>query len=109
MSDCFSTHYLPTTAKKACTPYVRCRFTIYGCCSVAGTLPLISAHIEGFTKDVISVQIVSGAHLAAYSMGSGALSPRVEQPEYVVDLSPPSVTEVKKEWSCTSTPSCRVL
>jgi len=36
MLDCFSTHYLPTTVKKASTPYVRGRFSIYGCCSVAG-------------------------------------------------------------------------
>jgi len=44
------------------------------------TLPVI----EGFTKDAVSVQIVSGAHLAAYSMGTEALSPGVEQPGYVV-------------------------
>jgi hypothetical protein len=49
------------------------------------TLPLISALIEGFTKDAVSVQTVSGAHLSACSMGTGALSPGVKQPGCVVD------------------------
>ena len=66
------------------------------------TLPLIAALIEDFTKDDVSVQTVSGVYLAAYSMGTGAFSSGVEQPGCVVDHSPPSGTEDKNEWSCTS-------
>ena len=73
------------------------------------TLPLITALIEGFTKFAVNVQAVSGVHLAAYSMGTGALSPGVEQPGCVVDHSPPSGTEVKNEWFCTSASPCRPI
>jgi hypothetical protein len=73
------------------------------------TLPLISALIEVFIKNAVRVQNVSGAHLAAYSMGTGALSPEIEQPGCVVDHSPPSGTEVKNEWICTSIPPCRPI
>ena len=32
-------------------------------------------------------------------------SPRVRRPERKADDSPPSISEVRNEWSCTSTPS----
>jgi hypothetical protein len=109
MSDCFSTHYLQTTAKKACTPYVRAVLPFTAVAQLPETLPVNSVLIEGFAMDALSVQTVSGAHLPAYSTGTVALSAEVEQPGCVVDHSPPSGTEVKNEWSCTSAPHCRPI
>jgi hypothetical protein len=49
------------------------------------------------------VQIGSGAHIASYPMGTGALSLRVKLPEREADHSPSSSAEDKNAWSFTST------
>jgi hypothetical protein len=43
-----------------------------------------------------------GNHAASYSVGIGALSPAVKRLARKASHSPPSRTEVKNEWSCTS-------
>jgi hypothetical protein len=50
------------------------------------------------------VQTVSGAHLASYPVGAGALSLGVKRPGHEADYSSTSSVEVKDAWSCTFTP-----
>jgi hypothetical protein len=57
----------------------------------------IPAEKRGFSL-LQNFQTSSGAHPASYSMGTGVVSGDSE-----VDLSPPSSSEVKNEWSYTST------
>jgi hypothetical protein len=49
------------------------------------------------------IQIGSGAHPVSYPVGTGALSPGEHRPGHEADQSPPPSTEIKKEWSYTST------
>jgi hypothetical protein len=56
-----------------------------------GSLP---GKVRGFPL-LHNLQTVSGAHLASYPMGTGALSPGVKWQEREADHSPPSSAEVK--------------
>lgn len=47
-----------------------------------------------------SVQAVSGAHAASYSMCTVCSFPGVKRPGNVVDHSPASITRINHEWSC---------
>jgi hypothetical protein len=42
-----------------------------------------------------SVQTGCGVHPASYTMGTGALSPRVKRPGHEADLSPTACVEVR--------------
>lgn len=48
-------------------------------------------------------------HSTSYSMGTGFFSPKVKRSAREVDHSPSSSSEVKNEWSYTSTSSCTFL
>jgi hypothetical protein len=50
-----------------------------------------------------TAQTAPGAHPASYSIGTGVL-PGLKLLERDTDHSPPSSSQVKNEWSCTSTP-----
>jgi len=50
------------------------------------------------------VQTSSGAHPVSYAMGASCSFPRVKWPGCENDHAPPYSTEVKNEWSFTSTP-----
>jgi hypothetical protein len=55
-----------------------------------------------------TVQTGSGAHPASYSVGTDALSPCVKWPGREVDHIPTSSTDLKNEWSYTSTHPIRL-
>jgi hypothetical protein len=44
------------------------------------------------------------ANPVSYSVGTGAALPEVKRSGHEANHSPKSITEVKKEWRCTSTP-----
>lgn len=50
-----------------------------------------------------NVQTCSGAHLDSRSLGTGVLFIEISQPWHEANHSPPSSSEVKNEWSNTST------
>jgi hypothetical protein len=50
------------------------------------------------------IQTSSGAHIASYPMGTGAVFPGVKLLGSETDHSPPSSAEVTNVWSYTSTP-----
>ena len=51
------------------------------------------------------IKIFSGTHQPPTEWLPGTLPPVVKRPQREADQSPPSITEVKKECSCTSIPT----
>jgi hypothetical protein len=65
---------------------------------------VVRVPVEGdliFSRNVLSS---SGAHPASYSKHIGAPCPGVKRPVYEVDHSHPCSSEIRNEWSYTSSP-----
>jgi hypothetical protein len=52
----------------------------------------------------MSTRPALGVHPASYPIGTGGSFPGVKRPGPEADKSPPTSTEIKKIWICTSTP-----
>jgi hypothetical protein len=61
-------------------------------------------HIKNFQVPQNIVQTGSGAHPTAYKMGTGGSFPEIKRQGPETDHSPPTSAEIKKMWTCTSTP-----